>query len=284
MTDRGAAGERRPRVVRRCLLLLTGTVVVLGAGAVDDPAIAQSAERGPRVMLVGEELVYNVRYGFIDLGQVRIKVTGTVATDAFAAYESRAYIDSYSNVPFVNLHAIYESLVDTGMFARRFVGKVKDRAHWDVSRYVFEYDNHRVLIEVADLDTVVRRRDTLAIATRYHDGLSLFFYARQHLLSGEKINIPTLIKEEKVNTFIDFTGERAAVEVDAVDYPVDAVGFGGHADFVGIFGLTGGFQGWFSNDDARVPIMAKMKVIIGSVTIELMQWTRAGWTPPRAKG
>jgi hypothetical protein len=29
--------------------------------------------------------------------------------------------------------------------------------------------------------------------------------------------------------------------------------------------------------------MAKMKVIIGSVTIELMQWKRPGWNPPRAK-
>jgi hypothetical protein len=62
------------------------------------------------------------------------------------------------------------------------------------------------------------------------------------------------------------------------------VGFDGRADFVGIFGLTGGFEGWFSNDEARVPIMAKMKVLIGSVTIELMRWNRPGWTPPRARG
>ena len=30
-------------------------------------------------------------------------------------------------------------------------------------------------------------------------------------------------------------------------------------------------------------LLAKMKVIIGSVTVELMQWKRPGWTPPRAK-
>jgi hypothetical protein len=48
--------------------------------------------------------------------------------------------------------------------------------------------------------------------------------------------------------------------------------------------LTGDFEGWFSNDEARVPILAKMKVILGSITIELMRWKRAGWTPPRAEG
>jgi hypothetical protein len=95
--------------------------------------------------------------------------------------------------------------------------------------------------------------------------------------------IPTLINEQRVLTRIDFSGKRDAVEIDAVDYPIDAVGFDGIADFVGIFGLSGDFEGWFSNDDARVPIMAKMKVLVGNVTIELMQWKRSGWVPPRAK-
>ena len=237
-----------------------------------------------RVLVEGEELVYNVRYGFIDLGQVKIVVPHTVRTQEYAGYQGRAYIDSYPKVPFVDLHAIYESVIDSAVFARFFVGKLKDKGHWDMSRYRFDYDRNRVLIEVADFDTVVTKRDTLQITTRFHDGLSLFFYARAQLFSGQKINIPTLIKEEKVNTYIDFKGERSSVEVDAVDYPIDVIGFEGNADFVGIFGLTGGFEGWFSNDEARVPIMAKMKVLIGSVTIELMRWNRPGWTPPRGKG
>ena len=58
----------------------------------------------------------------------------------------------------------------------------------------------------------------------------------------------------------------------------------GTADFTGIYGMSGDFEGWFSNDEARIPILAKMKVIIGSVTIELTRWTRTGWSPPRAKG
>jgi hypothetical protein len=62
------------------------------------------------------------------------------------------------------------------------------------------------------------------------------------------------------------------------------VKFDGKLDFTGIFGLSGEFEGWFSNDEARVPILAKMKVLIGSVTIELMSWKRKGWAPPRAQG
>jgi hypothetical protein len=41
------------------------------------------------------------------------------------------------------------------------------------------------------------------------------------------------------------------------------------------------FEGWFSDDDARIPIRAKMKVIIGKVDIQLVRWKRANWSPPQ---
>jgi hypothetical protein len=44
--------------------------------------------------------------------------------------------------------------------------------------------------------------------------------------------------------------------------------------------LTGYFQGWFSNDETFIPIVAEMKVIIGNVKLELVKWNRKGWNPP----
>ena len=248
--------------------------------------VSSQAEGGAlspsKVLMEGEELTYNVRYGFIDLGQVRIKVIRKVATPAFTAYEGKAYIDSYPKLPFVDLHATFESLVDSTVYSRAFTGKTKDGDYWDHARYRFEYDRNRIITEVGYRDTLIEKRDTLSISSVYQDGLSLFSYARDRLMTREKVKIPTVIKEAKVSTYIDFTGVRTSAEIDAVDYPVDVIHFEGRADFIGIFGLTGGFEGWFSNDEARIPILAKMKVILGSVTIELMRWNRPGWVPPRA--
>jgi hypothetical protein len=234
-----------------------------------------------RVLVEGEELTYNVRYGFINLGQVRIRVLDKKRTPTYIAYNGKALIESYSGVPFVDLKATFESLIDSAVFSRYFVGRNKDGKFWEYARYNFDYDNHRVITEVGHRDTIIEKRDTLPIETLYNDGLSLFFFARDRLFSGKKMNIPTLIKEEKVSTFIDFKNQRTSVEVDAVDYPIDVIEFEGTAGFVGLFGLTGDFEGWFSNDEARVPIKAKMKVIIGSITIELMEWKRPGWAPPK---
>lgn len=229
-------------------------------------------------------MVYNVRYSFIDLGQVRIRTLSKEKAGTFSVYNAKANIASYPKVPFVDLEAVYETWMDSTTRSHRFIGSSRDGKTWEYAKYEFDYEQQQVVIEKGKRNGQVELRDTLKINTPYRDGLSLFFYARDQLFSGVRMNIPTLIKEEKANTYIDFKNERTNVEIDAVEYPIDVVAFEGTAQFVGIFGLTGDFEGWFSADEARVPILAKMKVIIGSVTIELMEWKRPdGWTPPQAR-
>jgi hypothetical protein len=86
----------------------------------------------------------------------------------------------------------------------------------------------------------------------------------------------------KATTSIRFGVERDEVDIDAVKHDIRVMKLEGETGFTGIFGLTGGFEGWFSDDEASVPIVAKMHVLIGSVRIELIKWKRAGWKPPRA--
>ena len=259
--------------------------VLLFLMAVSLPWAMNFAQAPPpsHVLSEGEELVYNVRYGFFDLGSVRIHTLRRQVTGADVVYACKAFIDSYPKVPFVDLHATYESVIDSAIYSHRFVGRTKQDDWWNFARYTYDAPNQRTIVETGQKDTVITKRDTIGVDGVYQDGLSLFFFARDRLFSGKLLTIPCVVSEKKVTTRINFDGRRDAVEIDAVDYPVDCVGFEGAADFVGIFGLTGEFSGWFSNDDARVPILAKMKVIIGSVAIELIQWKRPGWAPPRAK-
>jgi len=58
-----------------------------------------SATPASRVMAETEDLIYNVRYTFIDLGQVRIRNYGREKKVSFHAYETRANIDSYNQFP-----------------------------------------------------------------------------------------------------------------------------------------------------------------------------------------
>jgi len=234
------------------------------------------------VFQVGEELTYNVSYASFDAGQVRIVLVGKDVRNGTTYYKAAAHIDSYKGVPLVNVHAIYEDTIHQKMYSTWFLSRHKEDKKWDYYQYTYTYPRHKLYIEHGDWETKrVNNRDTLNIDTLDQDGLSLFYLARVHLFSKKKMNIPTIVNEKKGVATIDFKGDRSKEEIDAVKYPIDVVHFEGEAGFVGILGLSGAFEGWFSNDAARVPIVAKMKVVIGNIRIELMKWKRANWNPPR---
>ena len=248
-----------------------------GQANVDAPA-------PPGMLFVGEELEYEVSYSIFSLGKVKIQVIDTAQRNGTTVFRAKAFMDSYSGVPFVSLHWIFYSEIDPLLFSHYFSGiDNKDTSSIPYANYVFDYRRNRVYVERGirpQGDSITRSSDT--ISSTYQDGLSLFFYARGKIHSAGGENVPTFVDEKKVNTFINFMNKKTSTEIDAVKYPVETIEFDGRADFVGIFGLTGGFSGWFSNDDAAIPIVAKMKVIIGSIRLELVKWNRPGWVPPRA--
>ncbi len=233
---------------------------------------------------VGEELVYNVSYAFINLGQIRLKVLDKNTNEEKVVYKTIAYMDSYRGIPFVDLHEIYESTINQNIFSYKFRGRSKTRRYTQYVTYNFDYPNGKAYFEHGKLDSVKRieEYDTLNLKGYCQDGLSLFYFARQNLYMNESVNIPTVVNEKLCNTTINFYNKKTSVEIDAIKYPVDVIELDGRADFEGVYGFTGSFEGWFSNDEARIPILAKMRVIIGKVRIELMSWTKKNWTPPKA--
>ncbi len=231
---------------------------------------------------VGEELIYNVSYAFIDIGQVKIKITEKTTENGKSAYTAIAHIDSYKGVPFVDLHTIYETKMVSPIYSEWFRARTKDNAVWRHITYDMDYTTHEMSMEEGEFGSATStKKQPLHLDTIYQDGLSLFFFARANVHNKKNVTVPTIVQEQKVSTQLNFMNEVSSEEIDAVDYPISVVHFDGRADFVGIFGLTGDFEGWFSNDEAAVPILAKMKVLVGNVRIELMKWRRNGWTPPR---
>jgi len=276
--------EGRSVILTILFLVVAGCPSIAASSSPDTPfgVSHELAQADTGMFVVGEELTYNVTYAFFDVGQIRIKVLRKIITEMGSYYHAIAYIDSYSGIPFIDLHTIYESNVDEFIFSRWFRSRVKTGEKWYETIYEFDYAAKSIEIRKGWAGSnVIDSTRTIALDTLYQDGLSLYYFARNHLLSNRRFVVPTVISEEKVRTIIQFTPRRTGVTIDAVKYPIDVVEFEGNAEFVGVYGLTGEFQGWFSNDYARVPILAKMKVLIGTVRIELMKWNRPGWTPPR---
>jgi len=174
--------------------------------------------------------------------------------------------------------------MDRDIYSDWFRSRTVQKSKTNYVTYNFDYANKKVYFEFGKWgSSIVESRDTTNVDTIAQDGLSLFYFARQNLFRGESVHIPTIVNEKVANTTINFVNKSSSVEIDAVAYPVDVVEFQGQADFKGVFGFSGKFEGWFSNDEERVPIVAKMKVLIGKVKIELIKWTKSNWKPPIGK-
>lgn len=270
------------RFVSSFFVLVVGFQALCAQGPAPGASVVRSQDP---LLQVGEELEYSVSYSVFSLGTIRIRIVGVEVRNGRPVYKAQAFIDSAPGLPFVNLHVVFESEFDAEVFSYSWISKDSSKNEIGYLSYSFDYPQNRVLIEKSiqkrGARRIVEKVDTVQVKEKSQDGLSLFFFARKYLHQRAQVNVPTVIGTEVVNTYINYLNEQTSVEIDAVEYPVDVIEFNGRADYSGIFGLTGGFQGWFSNDEARVPIVARMKVILGSIYIELEKWKRAGWQPPR---
>lgn len=253
-------------------------------GANDDPSQAIPFQlESTKEMKVGEDITYLVRYGFIELGEIRLKIVSRKELGDKFQYNTIAYIDSYSGIPFVNLHQIYESKVNSSYYSDFFKGTVKKSEYTTFTEYYFDYPGKKVRVRKGKVSPYQLWTDSTGTAeTMFHDGLSIFYYARMFTGTKRSVSVPCFVNEKKVFTKINFYNKIEKIELPAAGYDVACVRLDGSTDFISVFGLTGYFEGWFSNDKAAVPIIAKLNVIIGRVTVELIKWKRDGWKPPKA--
>jgi hypothetical protein len=235
-----------------------------------------------KVLEVGEELTYKVYYGFIKLGEVRFKVSSYDASSK--KYTATAELKNYEALPMIKINYFFEStMISKGdsIYSRRFYSsefKEKDINHID---YTFDYDNG---IIIAKNDKNFQNEEinkiVIDVKKRFQDGLSLFFDARIHSLVNKNYIVPVYINGQESSVNYSFNMNKDVVSSDLKSYDMSAIKIIGTAHFKGVFGLTGEFIGWLSDDDARVPLKAKFNVSIGSVTLELTSYKKKLWSPP----
>ncbi|MHB1687516.1 MAG: DUF3108 domain-containing protein [Ignavibacteriaceae bacterium] len=231
---------------------------------------------------VGEELTYVVSYSFLKLGEIKIIVRNQKIENGKNYYNAIAYIDSYSGIPFVNLHQVYETTMNSDYYSVFFRGLVKDKEYTTYTDYNFDYNHSIIHITKGKIYPPELWTDSTTSARKqYQDGLSILYYSRMNSGENKSENLPCFVKEKKENTLIHFYSPVTEISIDAVDYPIACTHLEGEMKFISIFGLTGYFEGWFSNDDAAIPLVANMKVIVGNIRVELKSWKRPGWTPPK---
>ncbi|MCU0425158.1 MAG: DUF3108 domain-containing protein [Candidatus Kapabacteria bacterium] len=229
-----------------------------------------------------EVLEYEVSYLGILLGTIKMTVERADTLRGNNIFKAKADIDTAPGIPFVEFHSVYETWMDaSAQHSHQFIASSKTKAGWEYTRYDFLQPQGKIHVEEGIKNTKQKEFDILT-PKRWNDGLSLFFFAREFVKSGRYVNVPTVINGDTARTLINFRDiQRENLTLNNVQYPVKTLYFKGEAKWKGIYGLEKDFEGWFSDDEARIPIRAKMKVIVGKVDIQLVRWKRANWSPPQ---
>ncbi len=266
------------------LLFVLIVLYLFGYGytQVDQNKNSEMSRSQSEKLIVGEDLTYVAKYAFLNLGEVRFKVLEKTKINNKPVYKTIAYIDSYPDLPFVSLHQIYVSYIDSTLFPLKFFAEIfgddtvfveyNFREHSRIDMKKGKYHGSRLWLD-----------STTYIKHRMQDGLSLLYFARMNFGEQRSVTVPCFVNEKEEKTIINYFNESESVSIDAVDYEIDCLKLDGKTEFVSVYGLTGDFEGWFSNDSFSVPITAKMNVIIGSISLELIKWNEKIWNPPLYK-
>ena len=278
-------GSKRGRARIGVTLACAATIAIAFAANIPEHA-APTQIPGPNLAVFqkGEELIYEVRYLTFMLGTITARCVAADSIGKSAHFKLECLIRSAKGIPFVTLLTRFQSTVNENVTSVSF--STKERVQDSLNKYInYSFPRNRDAVHISERignDPIVEHYDTLTLdGKRWQDGLSLLFYARAHALQRYTDHVPVLVYRTKATTVINFGVREEELEIDAVDYPIHSVKLDGETGFTGIFGLTGGFEGWFSKDAAAVPLYAKMHVLLGSVRLELVSWKKPGWNPPR---
>jgi hypothetical protein len=261
------------------LLLVLASAYVLSPATDSSGTLIPSGVPGRVVLADEEEYVYEVSWSFFKLGTIRIKAS----TD----YHAEAFIDSYEGLPMVDLHSVHFSVMDSLFYSRGSRSLDRKGDQWSGLDYHYDLPGKRIWIDSTyqkdpyAAPTSRSLKDSLILQdVNFIDGLSIGFFPRRFVQTRQTVIAPTVLYGKLGNTTFHFNRKVVEEDIDALDQPVRVVEVEGSTDVEGIFGMTGDFVGWFSDDSLGVPIKGKLKVMLGNVTVELIKWHRKGWNPP----
>jgi hypothetical protein len=226
------------------------------------------------------------------LGEVNLKITNRVKEGDYLVYSAIANIKSYDGIPFVSINYKFETKMyhkDQDIYSLYFnsteFNKKSAEAKYNsisITDYYFEHEDNFIRV-TKQTDMNIIRDDTVNFSTmpKFEDGLSMFYNARINSLKPKPYRVPVFMNEQESSVNYSFNMNEDVVSIDAFDYDISVIKIEGVALFKAIFGLTGEFTGWLTNDEDRVPVKAEFNVVIGKITMELASYKKYNWKPPK---
>ena len=218
-----------------------------------------------RSFQVGEQLTYEISWLYITAGTAVMAVSsadvdgGRPLAKLITTAQSRPAITKF--FPVDNR---VESTVDPAtLLPEHLTFKRREGKKKEDFEYTFNQKEGKVIVVKGGTT------ETLEIPPGTQDVISCLYYARSTLSFQPGSSLTMNVYHDKKNRAI----EARVEEIETVSGPwgeVETVRVLVVMPFQGLFLNQGNIRVWFSNDDRRIPVRMKAKVIIGSIVADLV--------------
>jgi hypothetical protein len=214
----------------------------------------------------GERLVFDINYGFVTAGRAYMEIPDYEYYKDRKSYRIECRVNSLPFFStFYKVEDKYLSIVDVeGLFPWKFEQHIREGGY--KRDFIAEFDHFN--------GKAITTGGTYDIKPFVFDIISAFYYTRTldlgSLKPGNRINLENFYKDTTHTLDVKFKG-RQTVDVDAgvfkciIVEPIIKEG--------GLFKTEGTLLIWLTDDERKIPIMVKSKILIGSITAELAEYS-----------
>jgi len=213
---------------------------------------------------VGERFVFSVGWEFVNAGTAVMEIPEIVRLNGRKCYHlvSSAKSNSVFSV-FFKVEDKVESFMDVhGLYSLRYDKHLSEgKFRSDVSM-VFDQENHLAIYDAG--------QDSFPVPEYIQDVLSAFYFVRtQELTVGQSLFVDNHTDKKNYPLEVKVL-RREKVKVSAGEFQclvVEPI-----LQTPGIFEQKGSLTVWLTDDEVKMPVLMKSKVVIGSIVTELTSY------------
>ena len=248
----------RGSLVAGAVLLLT-LAGIPAAGAAEQQG-ADAAARDTTPFRVGEQLIYQVKYGRLPIGRASMSVVGIEDVRGRPTYHVAFRIDG--GFPGLQVHDSYESWLDTATLAsRRHVQEIREVRYRRTTRY-----------EIFPEERQYRENDEdslkASVSSPLDEGSFVYFIRTVRVPVGQTREFHQYFKPDR-NPVVIRALRRDTVEVPSGRYPTVVVRPSIRAR--GLFAEDGQAELWFSDDSRRMLVQLRSRFAGLSLSLHLTE-------------
>lgn len=218
-----------------------------------------------KAFTVGEKLTFDVKYGFVTAGIAVMEIPSVKKLSGRDVYHITFKVNSVPTFdPFYKVRDRYETYLDTeGMFPWRFEQHIREGGYKrDFSAFFDQRKNK-----------AKTKKGTYDIPPNVNDIVSAFYLARtfdyKNMKVGDTVKLENFYKDKVYPLDVRYLGEET-IRVSAGTFncimvePLVVEG--------GLFKSEGSIIVWLTDDELKIPVKVKTKVLIGSIDAELTSY------------